>query len=454
MVLGAAAGDREEPAVPSTTMAHSFNSGEKSSSLGRALARLDALVDWERWERVRGSTARMRVDVEPMRALCARLEHPERGFATVHVAGTKGKGSVASMIALGLRMRGAKVGLYTSPHVETVNERIRIDGVPLADELLAEALEAVLDARQGSVEAGDAGADATWFDVLTAASLWAFRAADVDWAVMECGLGGRLDSTNVLAPGACVITNIDLEHTAILGDTRAAIAAEKAGILKPGGFVVSGVGAAGDEAGDVVRAAAAAQGVACVDVEPVDGETIEEGNLRLAAALLAELGARGALADPPSARELAARADEGRLPARMEVLRWEGRPVVLDGAHVASSLQRLLDDCEADPRLRGAPLVVFGAGREKDADRLLKMLVGRVDRVLCTKVGSGPYHAPLELLASARRVGLQAESHASPSAVLARLRELCRAESPSAGWILVTGSLHLTGALRPLLRDA
>ena len=198
--------------------------------LARILARLDTLVDWEKRDRSPG----MRRGLAPMEDLMARLGSPQASFRAVHVAGTKGKGSTASLIAAGLARAGFSVGLYTSPHVDRVEERVRVDGRDVAAGELAEALERAFDAREAAV-AGDTAADeATWFDLLTAAAFLVFQRRGVDWAVVECGLGGRLDSTNVVHGEVCVVTNIDLEHTAVLGNCFADIAREKGGIVKPG----------------------------------------------------------------------------------------------------------------------------------------------------------------------------------------------------------------------------
>lgn len=443
-------------------MADTFKSAPASPRLAAALARLDSLVDWERWERFRGSQVCMRVDLEPARDLMRRLEHPERAFRHVHVAGTKGKGSCAALIAAGLRRAGLATGVYASPHVERISERIVLDGAPIADEALAEALEQVLAVRAAALQEGTGAVAATWFDVLTAAAFCALRSAGVAWAVVECGLGGRLDSTNVLAPGPCLITNIDLEHTALLGSTRAAIAGEKAGIVKPGGLVVSGVGPPGDEAQEVVRARALAVGAELVAVPPEAGLALEERNARLAGAVLDALG-RDPLAtrcvEPPGAEGQVRRVgawllDErtrraARLPGRLEPLESRGTLFVLDGAHVAGSLRDVVAELARGARTQAPPVVVFGTGREKDAERLLKVLVGRVDRVLCTTAGKGPYRSPEELLEVALRVGLRAEAPGTPESAIARAREL----SAPDGWVLVTGSLHLVGAIRPLLRD-
>ena len=200
------------------------------------LERLDARIDWER--RDRGS---MRPSLAPMEDLMDRLGRPERSLRVVHVAGTKGKGSTAALIGAGLRRAGLRVGVYSSPHVESVNERLTIGGQPVADGPLAAGIESALAAAHAAEAERTAASAATWFDLLTAACLVALREQGVEWAVLEVGLGGRLDSTNVVHPALCVITTIDLEHTEVLGDTRAAIALEKAGILCEGVPLVTGV---------------------------------------------------------------------------------------------------------------------------------------------------------------------------------------------------------------------
>jgi dihydrofolate synthase/folylpolyglutamate synthase len=415
---------------------------EPSVRLQGVLARLEGLIDWEK--RARGGG--MDVSLAPMTDLCGRLGAPERGLLAVHVAGSKGKGTTSALVASALRSAGLSVGLYTSPHVERVTERLTLDGREVDPERLGGALERVLAAREGALAGGTPAREATWFDCLTAAALLILREARVEVAVVECGLGGRLDSTNVLDGAVAAVTNVYLEHTSVLGTTRAAIAREKAGIVKPGVRVVVGALGPQDEAAAVVEAIARERGACVTRVTPVRDDPLEWRNLRLAAAILAELeraspglaGRGGGLQ-----RHLAARAD-ARLPGRAERRHVGSTRVVLDGAHVPESLALIVRDLGRDEELARPPVVVFGCGREKNAEGLLKALFGRADRVLCSSVGAGLARDAAELAGLARALGLAARAVPEPAAAL---DEAVRVAGPG-GWVLVTGSLHLVGALR------
>jgi dihydrofolate synthase/folylpolyglutamate synthase len=414
--------------------------------LRNALARLSTLVDWEK----RSRTGGMEVSLGPMRDLCARLGGPERGLLCVHVAGSKGKGTTSALVASALGAVGLRTALYTSPHVERVTERLVLGGREVDPDELGLALERAWAARDAALAAGSAGREATWFDCLTAAALWVVAEARVDVAVIECGLGGRLDSTNVVAGAVAAVTNVYLEHTSVLGSTRAAIAGEKAGIVKPGARVVVGALGASDEAAEVVERAARTCGAPVTRVEHSAEDPLALRNLRLARAILAELErAAPALAARHGGfvRALGARPD-ARLPGRAEP-RWAGTTrVVLDGAHVPESLALVLRDLARAPEHAARPVVVFGCGREKNAEGLLKALRGHVDRVLCSSVGEGPSRAAAELADLARALGLDARAVPDPAAAL---DEAVRVAG-TGGWVLVTGSLHLVGAVRSRTR--
>jgi dihydrofolate synthase/folylpolyglutamate synthase len=241
----------------------------------------------------------MRRGLEPIADLVRRLGAPHERFRAVHVAGTKGKGTTSALIAAGLARAGLRVGLYTSPHVDTVRERVALGGELVGGLELAAALERALAAREQALADGGAAREATWFDVLTAAAFVVFAEREVEWAVVECGLGGRLDSTNVVRGEVCVVTNVDLEHTAVLGASLGRIAFEKGGIVKQGARLVTGVDPAGThggvDAGSVLDEIARCEGAPVVRPSGAawDAGTMLERNALLARLALDELGATG-----------------------------------------------------------------------------------------------------------------------------------------------------------------
>lgn len=199
--------------------------------------------------------------------LVAELGHPEKGLRFIHIAGTNGKGSTAHMTAEILTAAGYHVGLYTSPALESFNERIRLDGAPITDALLAEQTSRVKTAAEQIVSEG--APEPTGFEIETALAFCIFETKKIDFAVIEVGMGGRLDATNIIPPAAVsVITRIGYDHTQYLGDTLAEIAGEKAAIIKPGTTVV--MAPQEKEAADVIRSRAAALGAALFDASQID----------------------------------------------------------------------------------------------------------------------------------------------------------------------------------------
>ena len=300
----------------------------------------------------------MRLGLDPMRAACARTAHPERGLHVVHVAGTNGKGSVCAMVESIARAARMRTGLYTSPHLCRFAERIRIGGEPVTDLILADLLARALDA----------GPDLSFFETATLAAFLAFRDARVDVAIVEVGLGGRLDATNVVpCPAAAAITRIALDHTDRLGTTLIEIAREKAGIAKPGLDIL--VGQMPPEVRAAIDEVAASCGATTTEVDPdivLPSVGLEGAHQRDNARIAAELGERIGASR--------AAVDEG-----IRGVRWPGRlerigDVLLDGAHNVDGAEALT----AHVGTLGLPpdrvALVFGALADKDWGPMLDTL--------------------------------------------------------------------------------
>ncbi len=355
----------------------------------QALAALYQRVDWERQRRRQPEALRL----TPVRRLLERLGNPQHRFAVLHVAGTKGKGSTAAMLEAVLRAAGYRTGLYTSPHLHTVRERIRIQGEPLPPEAFRDSLRELWP----WVEADDA---LSVFDVLTGLAFQAFAQAGVEVAVVEVGLGGRLDSTNVVAPSLSVLTRLGLDHTDVLGGTLRRVAYEKAGIIKPGVPVLSAPQR--PEALQVLRRVAADRGAALYVVPagayavlqatpegqrvrlPTLAGKARIGHMALVGIHQAENAALVSLA-VDLLRDRGWRLDETALwqgltqvgwPGRFEVLDKD-RPLVVDGAHTpdaARALARTLRLVFPGRRWR----VLLGFSQGKDMTGFLKTLTARV----------------------------------------------------------------------------
>jgi dihydrofolate synthase / folylpolyglutamate synthase len=425
-------------------------------ALQASLRRLDSLVDWERRLRAPGAQRAMRVDTKPASALLAAIGSPHKSFRAVHVTGSKGKGSVSWLVGAALAASGARTGIYGSPHVERVNERVRLNGAQIGDDALAEALDVVLNARERHA------VDATWFDVVSAAGMFAFHTAGVDWAVVEVGMGGRLDSTNVLNAPVVVVTNIALEHQDIIGPTVRDIAYEKAGIITRGCQVIVGMDAAHDLASifrdEAMRVGAAAP----LFMPPGIRAPIKAHNVALArlaigcalpdtdpVALLPDVFADEVLSSLPGRMEHFAvtlgRGCDGQGHGRVEAV----VKVTLDGAHVADSVRRVLEEVLA--RNSKPPVVVLALGREKDAAGICNAIVSTAPaQLIATSAGCDLRYLPAaDLAAVARHVGADgvlAYAEAEDALTVA-IQEADRLSTH----VVVIGSLHLAGRLRPLL---
>ena len=425
-----------------------------SSAYDSALHRLLSLVDVERL--VGAGAPAVKTDLTRITELARRLGNPQRSTPVIQVAGTKGKGSVSAMTASILRAHGKRVGLFTSPHLHTFRERIRVDGEPVSPESFVAAMDAVWPHAEAMAEDG-LGWPST-FEVLTAMAFETFRREAVDVQVLEVGLGGRLDSTNVADADVAVITSISLDHTAVLGRTVEAIAAEKAGIIKPGARAV--VAPLCEEAAVVVARAieergAYARHVASDVTWEVRGHDLTTQSLTFTLGgetIDADVALLGAHQQENAATALAAvRALDPAISVQaiaqgMRTVRWDGRfqvagrhPfVVFDGAHNVDSIARLRQTV-ADYLPPGRLFVVFGCSSDKDLPGMAAEIAPAASIVI-TCASRHPRSAdPHGAAVVFRRAGVAAEPRASVEQGLEAALVAAQTEDS----VVVTGSLFV-----------
>jgi dihydrofolate synthase / folylpolyglutamate synthase len=405
--------------------------------------------------------------LDGIETLLSKLGHPERTFHTVHIAGTNGKGSVTAIVETALGRAGHRSARYTSPHLVDLAERFVVSGLPVDAPALREAAGDVRDAIEALRAEGALSAPPTFFEATTALAFELFRRANVDVAAVEVGLGGRLDSTNVISPVATAITSIDFDHQKYLGTTLSEIAAEKAGIIKPGVPVV--VGDVGPEAWAAIERVARARGAELirardgVELTPAVASTgatadnafalrtpvrdygvvslalrgaHQAANAIVAVRLLETLDARGVAVSAGAIADGLARVSwPGRLDCRMLP---GGRELILDAAHNpagAAALASYLRSLGGRP-----PALVFAAMRDKDVQGMLRVLLPVVGRLIVTRATNMRSADPETLAADARSIapGLDVGVVPSPS------------EAIAAAWtvssrVVVAGSIFLLG---------
>jgi dihydrofolate synthase/folylpolyglutamate synthase len=444
--------------------------------------------------------------LDRMRTLLEKLGSPDLRYAIVHIAGTKGKGSTAAMVTGILSEAGLGTGLFTSPHLERIEERIRWNGQPIE---AAEFVSLIQQVRPAVLEMDvicqrDGYGGPTFFEITTAMALCCFAARGAAVVVLEVGLGGRLDSTNVVTPAVSAITSISFDHTKQLGRTLAAIAGEKCGIIKPGVPVVSGV--TDFEAGNVVRHVAEERGCALQELsrdfevayESPDAGTLgqivyrskhaagessavrkyqlgligrhQAANAALAITIADELRGQGfAIPDDAYAQGLS----QIKWPARIEVLQ-HSPTVVLDAAHNVASIAALLETLrECFPARKR--WLIFATSRDKPAEQMLRQLRTAFDEIVLTRYQHNPRAVPIELLAEmlatadngspwhrrSRTLGFQPKlqglaargtgPHIHQIATPEEAWNFVRARAAPEDLICITGSFFLAAEIRPLL---
>lgn len=395
----------------------------------------------------------IKLGLDNIRELLLRCGNPQQQLKIVHIAGTNGKGSTAAALAAVFHCAGIPAGLYTSPHLHDFSERIRIDTRPIdQSEIVAliEQLRPCADELQ-----------ATFFEVATAMALLSFCRHGVEWAILETGMGGRLDATNVVAPELCVLTPIGLDHTAYLGPGYADIAAEKAGIIKTSTPVVSATQQT--EAQNVIALTARAH-AAPLWFQEKDFRWKENGNgfdffgsnlqlkrvqprlqgehqfnnLALAAAAFDRLMEQGVSADAQAVQQGLERVV---WPGRLE---WLPRRILVDGAHNPAGAQTLAAYLD-DEKISGVHLV-FGCKADKQADQVLMNLLPYAARVYVAPPPVDSACQPEGLVALSRAMNVVAEAFDTPEAALSAAEDK-RSDREA---IVVAGSLFLVAAVREL----
>ncbi len=412
---------------------------------------------------------RRKFSIEQVRLLLDVLGNPHHRFPSVLIAGTNGKGSTAATLGSILTASGLRVGLYTSPHLERPNERIRLDYAEISNDEFAESYFRVHDAARQLVLEGRLPQLPSFFEILTAQGFLCFARAGIDIAVLEVGMGGRLDATNIVEPLLSVITDISLDHMEWLGSTITAITKEKAGILRRNGTMVTLP--QHPEANQVLGEAAMELGIHAVSAVPylpegtagavgpysiqVLGTRVEvdsplagahqHRNLALAIAAAVEL--KGKHSFPVSAEAISEGIRQTRWPGRLERMRQDGVEWILDVAHnpagawaLRSSLRGLLGE-------RQAEVLIFSCLRDKPVMEMAQILFPVFRRVILAPIHSARAAALEELLGAAKATGTPATAAESVKAAL-RLAE----EQSAGGAIVVSGSVYLVGEARTFIR--
>lgn len=418
-----------------------------------------SFADYERWP---GYAYAARFDLRRMEALLSRLGNPHLGRKTVHIAGSKGKGSTAAMIASGLKEAGFKVGLYTSPHLHTIRERMALDFHPIAENEFARLvgrLRPEVEAIRGSL------GELTTFEILTALGFLYFREAGADFQVVEVGLGGRLDATNLVQPEICVITSISRDHTQVLGEDLAQIAAEKAGIIKPGTLTV-----VAPQRPEVVRVVEEfCHGLGSQLLRVGEQVTWQEGEIdslwqsaeisgirgsyKIRLPLLGEhqlenaataVAVLEALELPPEA--ITSGLAKVNWPGRLEVLAREPW-LILDGAHNADSAARLVKALRRHFRF-GQAILIFAASGDKDIRGMVKELAPFFHPVIVTRSRHPRAADPLRLAREFENARVQVEMRENVEQAMAEAKALAGKED----LICVTGSLFIVAEARAFLK--
>lgn len=407
----------------------------------------------------------IKLGLDNIRALLDVLDHPERSYPSALIAGTNGKGSVAAMLESMLRAHGIRAGMFTSPHLVRPNERIRIDGRDISDDDLDGLLIEMRSRIEDGIARGALDICPSFFEVVTATALQAFKASEIECGVLEIGMGGRLDATNAVDAVMSVVVTIDYDHVEKLGGTLESIAAEKAATVKPGRPLVSGVER--EEARAVLREAAERAGSPLIEAARI-ADLVHAEDERFAIHTARQvypdltLALRGhhqvenarvaVVALETLAPELGFDPDPSKIREGLGNVRWPGRlqwvegrpPLLLDGAHNPAGAQALADYL----RSRGGerPVLLFNAMKKKKVEEMVRPLADLIDGVVVTRARVDRAAEPEDLAPVLEPLVKRVEVIPDPGEALARARALALPNS----YVLVAGSLYLVGEILTL----
>jgi len=419
---------------------------------------LNSFINYEQIPGV--SYAQPGYNLRHVEELLNRMGNPQLAARAIHIAGTKGKGSVAAMIAQVLSSSGYKAGLYTSPHFHTLRERISTDGNLISEAEFAAAMAEIKPFIE-SMRKDATLRQLTYFEVLTALAFAYFKKNRVDFQVLEVGLGGRLDATNVTRPIVCIITPISLDHTQILGNSLEEVAQEKAGIIKPGCWVV--LSPQPEEAASVISNVCREKEAKIVQVgrditwHKIGGDLYSQslviegrrnnyqvsiplsGDFQLenAASAVAALEVLDYMGVAISADDIARGLARVKWPGRFHILQ-EHPTVLVDGAHNVASINRLVDNIkEYFPHKR--IFIVFGTSCDKDIPGILNELVSLSPRAIVTRAAHSRAVSPSTLVAEFSKRGIEPEIRETTTEAISRALSVANRTD----LICVTGSLFV-----------
>jgi dihydrofolate synthase/folylpolyglutamate synthase len=412
--------------------------------------------------------AAAKFNLENITILAKSLGHPERKYPSVHIAGTNGKGSTAAFLESILRHAGYRTGLYTSPHLERINERIRVNGEEIPDRAFADVFTRIHSVIEGQLATGTLRAHPTFFECVTAIAFAYFTERQVQVAIFETGLGGRLDATNIIVPEATIITRIDFDHENFLGHSLEEIAGEKAGIIKAGVPVI--IAGQRDEARQVLLAKARELNAPVVGANSafiVESSQVMNGNVRaevqeiathkcfeIAPHLAGRFQLQNSLNAVAAARVLQSRGfriSDTDIEKGIAAAVWPGRiekvhsspDIYLDGAHNPSAARELAAFCQEN--LTGRKIIlIFGALRDKAVDEIAGILFPLASEVIFTQPRTSR-------AISAAQLAEIAGHHAAMLKIIPDAEEALEdalARSAPSDVICITGSLYLVGDLR------